>query len=406
MTESSESRQVAGPEEALRALKRLVVGNEDLERLEAILSDFNPFVAMGWVRQELRHSAFLSWLLDPSESHGLGTYPLRTFLKEILFSAGSLGPDAPNVFDADSWDLSRTHAHREWEKIDVFLRNDEDGFTVVVENKVDAGETGDQLSRYHELVKRQFPRHRHLFVFLSPSGDPPSHEDYVPVSYAAIANLVDRIRQQREGQLSVEVGTFITQYVEMVRRHIVEESEIQELCKRLYENHRVALDLIFEHRPDRALLLTERIQALVREHGLIPEQTSKALIRFVTPTLDRFPRGHEGWLRSKRLVVFEVENYASKVYLKLILGPCEAGLRTKVRDHVSKHPTVFNKAKHKLYPKWWTFHGERWVSKKQYDELDLDEVEALVADRMNRLVRDFLPRMDQALLPLIEKLEK
>ena len=58
------------PTESVAALERFLQDNPDLERLEAITSDFNPFVAMGWTRHEVRHSAFLRWILDPSESHG------------------------------------------------------------------------------------------------------------------------------------------------------------------------------------------------------------------------------------------------------------------------------------------------------------------------------------------------
>ena len=37
-------------------LESFIDDNPELERLEAILDDFNPFVALSWVRQELRHS--------------------------------------------------------------------------------------------------------------------------------------------------------------------------------------------------------------------------------------------------------------------------------------------------------------------------------------------------------------
>ena len=43
-----------------KALEGFVVGNEDLERLEALLDRFNFFEAIGVVRQELRHPYFLA----------------------------------------------------------------------------------------------------------------------------------------------------------------------------------------------------------------------------------------------------------------------------------------------------------------------------------------------------------
>lgn len=43
----------------LKALESFLVGNQDLERLEALLDRFNILEALGVVRQELRYSDFL-----------------------------------------------------------------------------------------------------------------------------------------------------------------------------------------------------------------------------------------------------------------------------------------------------------------------------------------------------------
>ena len=62
-------------EDALKALEDFVVGNPELEELEALLSQFNLFEAIGAVRMEVRHSDFLAFLLDPAQKHGLGLLP-------------------------------------------------------------------------------------------------------------------------------------------------------------------------------------------------------------------------------------------------------------------------------------------------------------------------------------------
>ena len=88
------------------SLATFVYNNPNLERLEALLDDFNPFVALRWTRQELRHSSFLAWILDPSETHGLGDYFLRTFLKQAVYDFDFDELAGPSVFDLDTWDLS------------------------------------------------------------------------------------------------------------------------------------------------------------------------------------------------------------------------------------------------------------------------------------------------------------
>ncbi len=44
----------------MKALEEFLVGNRDLERLEAMLDRFNILEALGVVRQELRHSRLLA----------------------------------------------------------------------------------------------------------------------------------------------------------------------------------------------------------------------------------------------------------------------------------------------------------------------------------------------------------
>ena len=66
------------------ALTNFVVNNPDLERLEGLLAEFNIFEAIGAVKQELRHSDFLGYLLDPAGNHNLGDAFLKRLLKRVL----------------------------------------------------------------------------------------------------------------------------------------------------------------------------------------------------------------------------------------------------------------------------------------------------------------------------------
>src|ERR1017187_3900529 len=67
-----------------KILESFVVDNPELAQLEDLLSEFNMFEAIGATRQELRHSDFLRFLLDPRERHGLRDYFLKTLFKKVL----------------------------------------------------------------------------------------------------------------------------------------------------------------------------------------------------------------------------------------------------------------------------------------------------------------------------------
>src|SRR6266446_4936147 len=91
--------------ERLAQLEHLLVDNPDLEDLETRLGGFNIFEAIGAVRHERRHSAFLAFLLDPSAKHGLGDDFVRRFLQNALMSPGNQAlPISP--IELDVWDLN------------------------------------------------------------------------------------------------------------------------------------------------------------------------------------------------------------------------------------------------------------------------------------------------------------
>ena len=58
--------------------------SEDLEELKNLTNNFNIFYALKLQNNEIRHSNFLSWLMTPYESHKLGTYFLKEFLKSSI----------------------------------------------------------------------------------------------------------------------------------------------------------------------------------------------------------------------------------------------------------------------------------------------------------------------------------
>ncbi|PVB61272.1 hypothetical protein DCO57_13640 [Labrenzia sp. 011] len=67
-------------DQKLKLLEDFLVGhsNNDFENFEQRISHFCPFEAIGMVRQEIRHSNFLSFILDPNNSHPFGDRLLKT----------------------------------------------------------------------------------------------------------------------------------------------------------------------------------------------------------------------------------------------------------------------------------------------------------------------------------------
>src|SRR5258706_15008222 len=166
-------------------LEALVVDNLDLERLEALLDQFNIFEAMGAVWQELRNSDFLAFLLDPQQNHGLGDAFLKRLLQKVLVSARDVEmPITP--IDLDVWSFDEIFVRREWQNIDILLEDESHKLVIIIENKIRSSEHSDQLRRYYEHVQQHYPGWHIIGLYLTRDGGQPSEKiknAYLSIDY-------------------------------------------------------------------------------------------------------------------------------------------------------------------------------------------------------------------------------
>lgn len=266
-----------------KVLEALVVDNPDLEKLEALLDEFNIFEAIGVVRQEMRHSDFLAFLLDPQQNHGLGDTFLNRLLQKALISAGSsITPITP--IDLDVWSLDQVLVLREWRNIDIVFIDESNRLVIILENKINISEHSNQLRRYYEIVQQYYPDSKILGLFLTPEGEVPSDDRYLAVNYGQICSLLESLLESRASTLGADVLTVIRHYTQILRRHVVNESEMIKLCQRIYRKHRKALDLIYEYRPDQQEEILEKV--IQESLHLIPDHSVKSYIRFTCSEWD------------------------------------------------------------------------------------------------------------------------
>jgi hypothetical protein len=355
-----------------RKLEEFLVNNVELERLEGLLTEFNLFEALGVTRQELRHSDFLRFLLDPTENHGLGDYFGRVFLKRCL--AGTTGQEI-GAIDIDVSDLSDAVVERERLNIDVLLTSERCKLLVAIENKVFSYEHSDQLERYARELAARFDGWRKALLFLTPDSDLPSCEKWHPVSYETVASCVRDVCTARGATLDEPVLVVLRHYNIMLGRHIVRESETAKLCREIYRRHKDALDLIFEHRPDPQMEVREILEKEIERHpGFKLDHCTKGYVRFFQESWDAVPaqKHGQGWTPSGRILLFELDNGPEALRLKLIIGPAA---REKP-DAAAFRQTLFDACKArkhdfpgltKLYPQWTTVLSLMLVGPADYE---------------------------------------
>ena len=278
--------------QALRAFAD-TAQNPELAQLENLLKRFNLFEAVGIVRHELRHSDFLAFLLDPSQNHGLGASFLSGFLQAVCQDVDG------DAFLVDFNNLSKATVQREWHHVDILAVDDASRFGLVIENKIGTGEHSDQLNRYRAAFDSHYPGYKVLALYLTPDGDVPSSADYQAVSYALVCDVIEKLAQDNRGDLGSEIVMVLEHYAQMLRRHILSDSDIAILCRSIYHQHKQALDLIFEHRPDQQAQIKHYVSALIEQtEGLCLGTVAKSWVTF----------GLEEWKASSQ---YEMEHYAT-----------------------------------------------------------------------------------------------
>jgi hypothetical protein len=396
--EETDNTDMNNSDTDIKTLEALVINNPDLERLESLLGQFNLFEALGAVHVEVRHSDFLAFLLAPSESHGLGDFFVKRLLQSALsISAGQTLPIT--LIDLDTWDFDEMIVLREWQNIDLLLLDQRNQLAVIIENKIHSSEHSDQLGRYWRTIQQHYPDWRILGLFLSPEGDPPSDDNYNAIGYASVCEILENLIKTRSSALNSDVRVAIIHYTQMLRRHIMSESEIAELCQRIYRKHKRAIDMIYEYRPDQQGAIQEMLVRLVEsEPNLILDHSSKSYVRFGLKEWD-VPLLHqgEGWTNTGRMLLFQFNNFEDRLWLYLVIGPGPIDTRQKLHDVAHAHKPPFKPAYRALNKKWNTIYQREILSPSTYHGTTAEEKEVEIQKKWAQFLAHDLPQIQSFL---------
>jgi hypothetical protein len=384
----------------IEELEKLIFDNPDLENLESIIDQFNIFSSLGIISQEIRHSHFLAWLLNPSETHNLADYFLNMFLKTAIKNS-QVDRLPLNIFDIDSFDLSEARVMREWESIDVLIVDDVNEFVCVIENKIDSQEHSNQLAKYKKRIEQQFSTYKKIYIYLTVHGSEAETEaDYIAISHREVALLIETLLERKESQLNDDVTLFIRHYLEMLKRYIMEESDVQQLCEKIYKRHKKALDLIYKYKPDIYSVVQEILEELIDENPeLIKDHCTRTGIRFIPKELDFIPRVGNSWTKTKRVLLFEIQNYAGRVMLFLIIGPSDENpeVRELIYEQIKDDPT-FKRSFKKMTAKWSTIHRFELAKIPTLEsKKERAEQKEILAKKFNHFIEHDLPAMQTSL---------
>jgi hypothetical protein len=376
----------------VEALEVFLLDSGELECLEAIVAEFNVLDTLDISQAEIRHSKVLSWLVDPKGNHGLGDWFLRRFLMSML------SHELPNtslpvtVFDIDHFDFSDAQIHTEWHDIDIALISRQNRFALAIENKIGSSEHGDQLARYNKVLNDEFPDFKIVRILLSPGAETPSDEEWLARDHAAILALIEETIERKGTAISSRVLDFLGQYATSLRRYIVGNSEIEQICKNIYRKHQRALDLIFQYRPQIADFIRDLVQ---NEANLVLDSAGKQHVRFTTKKLDGLvPAEGSGWTPTGRVLLFEFGTWSKKVDLRLYIGPGSPALRERLHALAKLDDRLFNKASRSGGEKWSSIYQKEFARSQDFDNPEEGHLEELVKQRFQVFFNEDLGKIE------------
>ena len=147
---------------------------------------FNVFSCLTRHHLEELHSNFIYYLLNPNETHDCGDLFLKEFVEQIIVT---VAPDALSA--AMSGPLLQARVEREHycgiidgirTFIDIYIECPT--FIIAIENKINAGEQPDQITRYSKYCIQKDVSY--FILYLTKFGDKSitaGKEPYTPISY-------------------------------------------------------------------------------------------------------------------------------------------------------------------------------------------------------------------------------
>ena len=425
-------QMTAGKETLTLQSLRNFVANPDLARLCALINESKTrptsdlFELLGIYRQEAVHSNFLGWLLNPAQSHGVEDYFLKNFLL-----ATTAPTDAVASAKIAAADWSKAVIHLEWHAIvdgvnsylDILIVNPQAQILCAIENKIFSPEGfgvdgRSQLTRYREALEYAYTGFARQYVFLSPEGMPsqsPSEQAlWTPANYTTIFQLVEQTLDHSANAISDEARVFLRQYAATLRRNIVPEStEMQQLARQIYLEHRETVELIYANRPNYMNEAKQIFKEAIAAHeGWELDREDTNYVRFRSSDWGEFPATHTGtgWLPSNALLLFQFNFFRGdnpSFVLALSPGPSEA-VRRKLFDAVRQNPALFRPTGNVLRPDWNILHEEQdpILDNSDYgvswdDGSTRAKITAWVAD----FARNRFPAMNEVILSCLREYE-
>lgn len=233
-------------EDSIKEKIRDLLLSNDFKRLTYKKDEANIFKIINIADKEIVHSDMLAWFFNPYENHNLND----KVLKEILMQLSKKDAEYISLLLLDYSDLEvyREYTVDNGRRIDIVMESKNNKVIFIIENKIWSGEGDNQLEDYKNYIDEKYNDYNRIFLFLTPEKErKEKYKGYIHITYSMIYSVLNCVLQ--ENQIKFEISVIIRQYKEIIGRYIMGsiDKEMIDLCRKLYVEHKEALDKIMQY---------------------------------------------------------------------------------------------------------------------------------------------------------------
>lgn len=226
-------------------IRDLLLSN-DFKKLSEIKDEVNIFKIINMVDKEAMHSNILAWLFNPYENHNLNDKAV----KGLLMQLSENDAEYINLLLLNYSDLEvyREYTIDNCRRIDILMESRNNKVILIIENKIWSGEGDNQLEDYKKYIDEKYIDYSRIFLYLTPENEiKEKYKDYTHITYNTIYKIINNILH--DNQIKLEIRALLKQYKEIIRRNIMGnvDKEMIDLCRKLYVEHKEALDKIMQY---------------------------------------------------------------------------------------------------------------------------------------------------------------
>lgn len=220
--------------------------SNDFKKITNEKDEVNIFKILNITDKEAAHSDMLAWLFNPYENHDCNDIAI----KGLLMHLSEKDAEYINLLLQDYSDLEvyREYTIDNGRRIDILMESRNNKVIFVIENKIWSGEGDNQLEDYKKYIDEKYNDYKRIFLYLTPEKErKEKYKGYTHITYNTIYKIINNILH--DNQIKLEIRAVLKQYKEIIRRDIMGnvDKEMIDLCRKLYVEHKEALDKIMQY---------------------------------------------------------------------------------------------------------------------------------------------------------------